>query len=41
MQVGWICVKQGLANAAPLRCARQVAVALEAFALVERKKTLE
>ena len=41
MQVGWICVKQGLANAAPCRCARQIAVALELRAFVERKKTLE
>ncbi len=36
MQVGWICVKQGLANAAPLRCARHAAVALHAMALVDR-----
>jgi hypothetical protein len=41
MQVGWICVKQGFAKAAPLRCARQIAVALDAFAFVERKKTFE
>ena len=40
MHVGWICVKQGLANSAPRRWARQVAVALESLALVERKKTL-
>ncbi len=37
MQVGWICVKQGLANAAPLRVRRQVAVTLQALALVDRK----
>jgi hypothetical protein len=36
MHVGWICVKQGLANSAPLRCARQMAVALEYLALVDR-----
>ena len=36
MQVGWICVKHGLANAAPRLCARQIAVAFEPFALVER-----
>ena len=36
MHVGWICVKQGLANSAPLRCARQIAVALHAIALVDR-----
>ena len=31
MQVGWICVKHGFANAAPRLCARQIAVALDAF----------
>ena len=36
MHVGWICVKHGLANAAPFLCARQIAVAFEFFALVER-----
>ena len=36
MHVGWIWVKQGLASAAPLRCARQMAVALDALALVDR-----
>ena len=36
MQVGWICVKQGFAKSAPLRWARQIAVAFEPFALVER-----
>ena len=36
MHVGWICVKHGLANSAPLRCARQMAVAFDALALVER-----
>ena len=36
MQVGWICVKQGLAKYAPRRCARQMAVALEFMALVDR-----
>ena len=41
MQVGWICVKHGFANAAPRLCARQIAVALDAFALVERKNALE
>src|ERR1700759_2316692 len=41
MHVGWIWVKHGLANAGPLRCARQIAVALDAFALVERKRALE
>ena len=40
MQVGWIWVKHGLANAAPLRWARQIAVALDALALVERKNAL-
>ena len=38
MQVGWIWVKQGLAKKAPFLCARQVAVTLQALALVERKK---
>ena len=36
MQVGWIWVKQGLANSAPRLCARQMAVALQPLALVER-----
>ncbi len=36
MQVGWIWVKQGLANAAPLRWARHEAVVLQAIALVDR-----
>ena len=36
MQVGWIWVKHGLPNSAPRRWARQMAVQLEAFALVER-----
>ncbi len=36
MQVGWIWVKQGLANNAPRLCARQMAVALQPLALVER-----
>ncbi len=40
MQVGWICVKQGLANSAPLRWARQAAVTLQARAIVDRKYTL-
>ena len=40
MHVGWICVKHGLAKSAPRLCARQIAVTLRAFALVERKKTL-
>ena len=40
MQVGWICVKHGLAKTAPLRCALQIAVTLQALALVERKYTL-
>ena len=40
MQVGWIWVKHGFANAAPRLWARQIAVALELRALVERKKTL-
>ena len=36
MQVGWICVKHGLANSAPFLCARQIAVALQFMALVDR-----
>jgi hypothetical protein len=32
MQVGWIWVKQGFANAAPFLYARQIAVALQPFA---------
>ena len=36
MQVGWICVKQGLAKSAPRLYARQMAVALQPLALVER-----
>jgi hypothetical protein len=36
MHVGWIWVKQGLANSAPRLCARHAAVALECLALVER-----
>ena len=36
MQVGWICVKDGLAISAPRRCARQIAVTLQPIALVER-----
>ena len=32
MHVGWICVKQGLANAAPFLYARQIAVPLQPFA---------
>jgi hypothetical protein len=36
MQVGWICVKHGFANAAPRLWARQIAVALDAFAFVDR-----
>ena len=36
MHVGWIWVKQGLPNAAPFRCARQIAVVLDALAFVER-----
>jgi len=36
MQVGWICVKQGLANSAPRFYARQMAVALHPLAFVER-----
>ena len=36
MQVGWIWVKQGLAKYAPRRCARQIAVALEFMAFVDR-----
>ncbi len=37
MQVGWIWVKHGLANSAPLRWARQAAVTLQFMALVDRK----
>ena len=40
MQVGWICVKHGFAKRAPLRWARQIAVALHPIAFVERKNTL-
>ena len=40
MQVGWIWVKQGLANSAPRRCARQLAVTLQPLALVDRWNTL-
>ena len=40
MQVGWICVKHGLANNAPRRCARQIAVALQPLAFVDRWKAL-
>jgi hypothetical protein len=40
MQVGWIWVKHGFAKPAPRRCARQIAVTLQAFAFVERKNTL-
>ncbi len=36
MQVGWIWVKHGLPKSAPLRCARQMAVAFEFLALVDR-----
>ena len=36
MQVGWIWVKHGLARYAPRRWARQIAVAFEPLALVER-----
>ena len=36
MQVGWIWVKLGLAKNAPLRCARQMAVALQYMAFVDR-----
>ena len=36
MQVGWIWVKQGLANRAPRLYARQMAVVLQPLALVER-----
>ncbi len=36
MQVGWIWVKHGLAKAAPFLWARQIAVAFEFFAFVER-----
>jgi len=37
MHVGWIWVKHGLANAAPWRWARHVAVTLHALAFVDRK----
>jgi hypothetical protein len=40
MHVGWIWVKHGLPNSAPRLCARQIAVAFDPFAFVERKKTL-
>jgi hypothetical protein len=40
MQVGWIWVKAGLANSAPRRWARQVAVTLQPLALVDRWNTL-
>jgi hypothetical protein len=33
-------VKHGLANAAPRLCARQIAVAFDALAFVDRKKAL-
>ena len=36
MQVGWICVKQGLANSAPRLWARHAAVTFEFTALVDR-----
>jgi hypothetical protein len=36
MQVGWIWVKHGFANAAPRLWARQMAVTLQPFAFVER-----
>ena len=36
MQVGWIWVYDGLAKPAPLRCALQIALTLQAMALVER-----
>ncbi len=36
MQVGWICVKQGLAKRAPRLWARQAAVTFEFTALVDR-----
>ena len=36
MQVGWIWVKHGLAKRAPRRWARQMAVALEFMAFVDR-----
>ena len=36
MQVGWICVKQGLAKNAPRLCARHAAVTFEFTALVDR-----
>ena len=41
MQVGWICVKHGLAKYAPRRCARHAAVTLQPMALVDRKKAFE
>jgi hypothetical protein len=37
MQVGWIWVKQGLANQAPRRWAARMALAFDFTALVERK----
>ena len=37
MQVGWICMKQGLAKYAPRLWQRQIAVAFEFTAFVERK----
>ena len=40
MHVGWICVKHGLAKNAPRLYARQIAVALEFTALVDRKYAL-
>ena len=36
MQVGWICVKHGLAKSAPRLYARQAAVTFEFSALVDR-----
>ena len=36
MQVGWICVKQGLAKSAPRLWQRQAAVTFEFMALVDR-----
>ncbi len=36
MQVGWICVKHGLAKSAPRLCARHAAVTFEFTALVDR-----
>jgi hypothetical protein len=36
-QVGWNWTKDGFANPAPRRCARQIAVAFDARALVDRK----